>query len=255
MVRLRPFGEGGGPPLSCPLGNFFRVEGPPAAQTRRIEPGGVELGITAVVLLARQLGDSASGADPGKPAASPSEGCPAAPALGRRLGTGGDRTAPGRRPPGHRPARPVEGSGRSDCRHRPDVGRNRLRARVMVFVDSNISMYVAGRDHPHRAPAQRLLERARAGDITICSSTEVLQEIFYRYAALERRDLAGTVYDLFVQLCPVILPVALADTDRARRLMTDRRQPQHPRCRARRRDAQQRRDDDRHVRPRIRSRG
>ena len=91
----------------------------------------------------------------------------------------------------------------------------------MVFVDSNVPMYVAGRDHPHRGPSQRFLERARAGEITICSSTEVLQEILYRYAALGRRDLAGTVYDLFVQLCPVILPVALADTDRARQLMAD----------------------------------
>jgi hypothetical protein len=91
----------------------------------------------------------------------------------------------------------------------------------MVFVDSNVPMYVAGRDHEHRAPAQRFLERARAGEIEICTSTEVLQEILYRYAALERRDLAGTVYDLFVQLCPVVLPVALADTDRARQLMAE----------------------------------
>jgi len=91
----------------------------------------------------------------------------------------------------------------------------------MVFVDSNIPMYVAGRDHPLRAPATRLLERARAGEVEICTSTEVLQEILYRYAALGRRDLAGSVYDLFVQLCPVVLPVALADTDRALHLATE----------------------------------
>jgi predicted nucleic acid-binding protein len=47
----------------------------------------------------------------------------------------------------------------------------------------------------------------------------VLQEILYRYAALRRIDLAGTVYDLFVQLCPVIFPVTLADTDRAKSLL------------------------------------
>jgi hypothetical protein len=90
----------------------------------------------------------------------------------------------------------------------------------MVFVDSNVPMYVAGRDHEHRAPAQRFLERARAGEIETCTSTEVLQEILYRYSALNRRDLAGAVYDLFVQLCPVVLPVTLADTDRARRIVT-----------------------------------
>ena len=91
----------------------------------------------------------------------------------------------------------------------------------MIFVDSNVPMYVAGREHPLRGPAQRFLERARAGDVEICTSTEVLQEILYRYAALKRLDLAGAVYDLFVQLCPVVLPVALPDTDRARRLLSE----------------------------------
>jgi uncharacterized protein len=91
----------------------------------------------------------------------------------------------------------------------------------MIFVDSNVPMYVAGRDHPLRDPARRFLERARAGDIEICTSTEVLQEILYRYSALKRRDLAASVYDLFVQLCPVVFPVTLADTDRARSLITD----------------------------------
>ena len=89
----------------------------------------------------------------------------------------------------------------------------------MVFIDSNIPMYVAGRDHPLRAPAMRVLERIRAGELAGCSSTEVLQEILYRYTGLRRVDLAREVYDLFVALCPVILPVTLADTDRARDLI------------------------------------
>lgn len=58
----------------------------------------------------------------------------------------------------------------------------------MVFVDSNVPMYVAGRDHPLRDPARRFLARARAGEVDICTSTEVLQEILYRYAALKRLD-------------------------------------------------------------------
>lgn len=91
----------------------------------------------------------------------------------------------------------------------------------MVFVDSNIPMYVAGREHPLRARAVRFLAGARAGDVEICTSTEVLQEILYRYVALGRTDLAGSAYDLFVQLCPVVLPVTLADTDRARSMIGD----------------------------------
>jgi predicted nucleic acid-binding protein len=94
---------------------------------------------------------------------------------------------------------------------------------VRVFIDSNVPMYVAGRDHPLREPARRLLERARAGEIDACTSTEVLQEILYRYAVLKRLDLARQVYELFVMLCPVVYPVTLADTDRAKQLVCDGR--------------------------------
>jgi predicted nucleic acid-binding protein len=90
----------------------------------------------------------------------------------------------------------------------------------MIFVDSNIPMYVAGREHPNREPALRFLERARAGEIGICSSTEVLQEILYRYTSIERREVGYRVYDLFVALCPVIFSVTLADTDRAKEMLT-----------------------------------
>ena len=81
-------------------------------------------------------------------------------------------------------------------------------------------MYVAGRAHAHRDPARRFLERVRAGEHEACTSTEVLQEILYRYVALQRRDLASAVYDLFVQVCPVVFPVTLADTDRARTVVS-----------------------------------
>ena len=90
---------------------------------------------------------------------------------------------------------------------------------MKVFIDSNVPMYVAGAEHPNREPARRFLERVRSGEIEGCTSTEVLQEILYRYSALERLDLARTVYDLFARICPEIYEVTLADTDRARDLL------------------------------------
>ena len=90
---------------------------------------------------------------------------------------------------------------------------------MTVFVDSNIPMYVAGTDHPHKAPARRFLDQVRSGKIEACTSTEVLQEILHRYASLGRRDLARDVYNLFAGICPVVLGVTLADTDRARDLL------------------------------------
>lgn len=95
----------------------------------------------------------------------------------------------------------------------------------MVFVDSNIPMYVAGREHPNRAPSMRFLEMARAGEIRICSSAEVLQEILYRYASIGQREVGYRVYDLFVALCPVVFPVTIADTDRAKELLAGMKGP------------------------------
>ncbi len=92
---------------------------------------------------------------------------------------------------------------------------------MRVFIDSNIPMYVAGGRHPNRDPARRFLERVQAGEIEGCTSTEVLQEILYRYSALHRLDLARAVYDLFVHVCPVVQDVTLADTDCARDLLLD----------------------------------
>lgn len=90
---------------------------------------------------------------------------------------------------------------------------------MKVFVDSNVPMYVAGKEHPLRDPALRFMEKVRRGQVEGCTSTEVLQEILFRYTGLGRRDLATQVYDLFAQLCPVVFPVSLADTDRARDLL------------------------------------
>lgn len=90
---------------------------------------------------------------------------------------------------------------------------------MRVFVDSNVPMYVAGRDHRHRDPARRFLERVQAGEVEGCTSTEVLQEILYRYVGLRRPDLAVEIYELFVRLCAAVFPVTLADTDRAKDLV------------------------------------
>lgn len=91
----------------------------------------------------------------------------------------------------------------------------------MIFVDSNIPMYVAGRDHPLKEPARRFLAKVQSGRVEACTSTEVLQEILYRYVGLKRRDIALRVYDLFLQLCAQVFAVTIADTDRARILLAE----------------------------------
>jgi predicted nucleic acid-binding protein len=82
-------------------------------------------------------------------------------------------------------------------------------------------MYAAGREHPNREPARRFLERVQQGKVEACTSTEVLQEILYRYSALGRLDLAREVYEIFVDLCPIVLSITLADTDLACGMLCD----------------------------------
>ncbi len=90
---------------------------------------------------------------------------------------------------------------------------------MKVFVDSNIPMYVAGAEHPNKAPATRFLETAADKGFELSTSTEVLQEILYRYTVLGRPELADRVYDLFVALIPEIFSVTLADTDLAKEIL------------------------------------
>lgn len=92
---------------------------------------------------------------------------------------------------------------------------------MKVFVDSNIPMYVAGAAHKNRDAARRFLDRVSAREVEACTSSVALEEILWRYTALGRPDLTRQVYDLFVEICPVVLPVTLADTDRARDLLCD----------------------------------
>jgi len=84
-----------------------------------------------------------------------------------------------------------------------------------VFLDSNVAMYAAGSDHPHKQPSLRLLQQAQDNTIYLVTSTEVLQEILHRYHRLGRPDVAAEVYHLVTDLCATILPVTVADTDTA----------------------------------------
>ncbi len=83
----------------------------------------------------------------------------------------------------------------------------------MIFVDSNVPMYLVGAPHPHKADAQRLLERLIAERRRLVTDAEVLQEILHRYVALRRRDAIQPAFDALLgvvdQVFPVDRPAAL----------------------------------------------
>ena len=89
----------------------------------------------------------------------------------------------------------------------------------MIFVDSNIPMYLVGRAHPNKDAARRALEEAVAAGESICTDAEVLQEILHRYTAVRRADRIDPAIDSLLGVVDVIYPIERADVVRARRLL------------------------------------
>lgn len=89
----------------------------------------------------------------------------------------------------------------------------------MIFIDSNIPMYLVGADHPNKHVARRLLERAIVDDEPLATDAEVLQEILHRYTAIKRRDAIGPAFDALLGVVDIVHPIELDDVVRARRLV------------------------------------
>jgi predicted nucleic acid-binding protein len=57
----------------------------------------------------------------------------------------------------------------------------------VIFVDSNIPMYIIGKDHPRKVESRRLVERFASERRRMVTSGEVYQEILHRYIAADQR--------------------------------------------------------------------
>jgi len=86
----------------------------------------------------------------------------------------------------------------------------------VIFVDSNVPMYLVGGPHPHKADSQRLLEAAIAAHERLVTDVEVLQEILHRYVAIQRRDAIQPAFDAVLDLVDEVFAVTLEDVLRAK---------------------------------------
>jgi predicted nucleic acid-binding protein len=85
----------------------------------------------------------------------------------------------------------------------------------VIFVDSNIPMYLIGGPHAHKTEAQMLLERVVAAGERLVTSVEVLQEILHRYTAINRRDAIGPAFQVTLDIVDEVFAVEKADALRA----------------------------------------
>lgn len=86
----------------------------------------------------------------------------------------------------------------------------------MIFVDSNVPMYLVGAPHPHKVDAQRMLERAIGDRERLVTDAEVLQEILHRYVAIGRRDAIQPALELLLGVVDEVFPVETAAVLRAK---------------------------------------
>ncbi len=85
----------------------------------------------------------------------------------------------------------------------------------MIFLDSNIVMYLVGAAHPHKTEAQILLERLVASGERLVSDAEMLQEILHRYTAIHRRDAIAPALRLALDIVDEVYAVEKSDVLRA----------------------------------------
>ena len=86
----------------------------------------------------------------------------------------------------------------------------------MILIDSNVPMYLVGAAHPHKADAQRFLERFVTDNRRLVSDAEVLQEILHRYVAIDRRDAIQPAFDALLGVVDHILPITVETLQSAR---------------------------------------
>ena len=98
----------------------------------------------------------------------------------------------------------------------------------MIFVDSNVPMYIVGGEHPHKVDAQRVLERLAGERRRLVTSSEVFQEILHRCISTARRDRIEPAFETLQAIVDDVLAVEEADVLAAKDLVHA-----HPRLSAR----------------------
>ena len=89
----------------------------------------------------------------------------------------------------------------------------------MIFVDSNIPMYLVGAAHPHKTDARRWLEELVSARERLVTDAEVLQEILHRYVSIDRPDAIQPAFNALLGVVDEVFPVDRAAVERAKQIV------------------------------------
>ncbi len=87
------------------------------------------------------------------------------------------------------------------------------------FIDSNIFIYSAGRDHPLKPACVSIIKKIRNEKIRASISTEIIQEILYRYQSIKELRLGIRLVREAMVIAFQILPVTEKEVSLAMEIM------------------------------------
>jgi predicted nucleic acid-binding protein len=86
----------------------------------------------------------------------------------------------------------------------------------VIFVDSNIPMYLIGMPHHHKNDSHRLLKRLAGERQRLVTDAEVLQEILHRYVSIHRTEFIQPAFDAVFRITDEIFSVDRDAAERAK---------------------------------------
>jgi len=89
----------------------------------------------------------------------------------------------------------------------------------VIFVDSNVPMYLVGSPHPNKIAAEHAIATLIARQEKLVTNTEVFQEILHRYAAIGRLDAIQAAFDAVLGLIDEVFPTELENVERAKTIL------------------------------------
>ncbi len=75
------------------------------------------------------------------------------------------------------------------------------------FLDVNVPMYAAGKAHPYKESCVWVLTEIANGRLDVVIDAEIIQEVLYRYGAMQQWQIGVQMAQNLLDLVPVVLPV------------------------------------------------
>ena len=89
----------------------------------------------------------------------------------------------------------------------------------MIFIDTSIFMYAAGKEHPNKEPSVNILKLIAVGEVDAVINVEVLQEIYHRYTMIKMKEKGIELAKKVITIVPRIYSIELSDAIKAMEIL------------------------------------